>query len=110
MNQAMEAKGPVRVFQPRVDVYENADELLLLADMPGASADSVNIRYEDELLTLQAQRTAADGPTLRYQRAFQVPDSVDPEQISAELKQGVLHVHLRKAERAKPRTIEIRST
>jgi HSP20 family molecular chaperone IbpA len=98
------------VFQPRVDVYENADELLLLADMPGASAESVNIRYEDELLTLQAQRTAAaDGPELRFQRAFQVPDTVDPEQISAELKQGVLHVHLRKTAKAKPRTIEIRS-
>jgi HSP20 family molecular chaperone IbpA len=109
MNQAIQAQGPVRVFQPRVDVYENADELLLLADMPGASAESVNIRYEDELLTLQAQRTAADGPNLRFQRAFQVPDSVDPEQISAELKQGVLHVHLRKTAKAKPRSIEIRS-
>lgn len=110
MSQTIQAQGPVRVFQPRVDVYENADELLLLADVPGASADSVDIRYEDELLTLEAQRTAAAGPNLRYRRAFQVPDTVDPERITAELKQGVLHVHLRKSAKAKARTIEVRST
>jgi HSP20 family molecular chaperone IbpA len=110
MSQAIQTQGPVRVYQPRVDVYENAEELLLLADVPGASAESVNIRYEDELLTLQAQRTAANGPNLRYERAFHLPESVDPEQISAELKQGVLHLHLRKAERAKPRTIQIQSS
>jgi HSP20 family protein len=69
----------------------------------------VSVRYEDELLTLQAQRTAADGPNLRFQRAFHVPDTVDPDQITAKLEQGVLHVHLRKAAKAKPRTIEVRS-
>lgn len=103
---------PVREVRPAVDVYENADELLMRADMPGASADSVKIRIENSLLTLQAQRTAKDASeaSLQYYRAFQVPDSVDPEGISAELKQGVLHVQLKKHERAKPRVIQIRST
>jgi HSP20 family protein len=99
---------PVREVRPLVDVYENADELLMRADMPGASAESVKIRVENSLLTLQAQRESADS-TLQYYRAFQVPDSVDPEGISAELKQGVLHVQLKKHERAKPRVIQIRS-
>lgn len=103
---------PVREVRPAVDVYENADELLMRADMPGASADTVKIRLENSLLTLQAQRTANDGSeaALQYYRAFQVPDSVDPEGISAELKQGVLHVQLKKHERAKPRMIPIRSS
>ncbi|HET8934400.1 MAG TPA: Hsp20/alpha crystallin family protein [Polyangiales bacterium] len=103
---------PVREVRPAVDVYENADELLMRADMPGASADSVKIRVENSLLTLQAQRTANDSSeaSLQYYRAFQVPDSVDPEGISAQLKQGVLHVQLKKHERAKPRVIQIRST
>lgn len=103
---------PVYEARPAVDVYENADELLMVADMPGASADSVKIRVENSLLTLQAQRTVRDGAdtTLQYYRAFQVPDSVDPESISAELKQGVLHVQLKKHERAKPRVIQIRSS
>ena len=102
----------LREVRPAVDVYENADELLMLADMPGASADTVRIRIESSLLTLQAQRNANDGSesAFQYYRAFQVPDSVDPEGISAELKQGVLHVQLKKHERAKPRMIEIRST
>jgi len=100
---------PVRELRPAVDVYENADELLMRADMPGASADSVKIRIENSLLTLQAHREGSEA-TLRYYRAFQVPDSVDPEGISAELKQGVLHVQLKKHERAKPRVIQIRSS
>jgi len=100
---------PVREVRPAVDVYENADELLMRADMPGADADSVKIRIENSLLTVQAQREGSDA-TLQYYRAFQVPDSVDPEGISAELKQGVLHVQLKKHERAKPRVIQIRST
>lgn len=103
-----QATRPVREVRPAVDVYENADELLMRADMPGASADSVKVRLENTLLTLQAQREGADA-TLQYYRAFQVPDSVDPEGISAELKQGVLHVQLKKHERAKPRVIPIRS-
>ncbi|HKU44161.1 MAG TPA: Hsp20/alpha crystallin family protein [Polyangiales bacterium] len=100
---------PVRELLPRVDVYENADELLLLADVPGVTPESVNVRYEADELRLEAQRTAADGPKLRYFRAFALPDTIDPERITAELKQGVLHVHLGKVEKAKPRTIAIRS-
>lgn len=102
---------PVREVRPAVDVYENADELLMRADMPGASSDTVKIRIENSLLTLQAERAAshASDVALQYYRAFQMPDSVDPEGISAELKQGVLHVQLKKHERAKPRMIQIRS-
>lgn len=106
---ALAASTPIREIRPRVDVYENADELLMLADMPGATANSVGIRIENALLTMTADRTTASGQNVRYHRAFQVPDSVDPEKVSAELKQGVLHVHLHKTERAKPRKIAIRS-
>jgi HSP20 family molecular chaperone IbpA len=100
---------PVRELRPRVDVYENTDELLLLADMPGAGAKSVNIQFEDGQLTMTAERVDANDQPVRYHRAFQLPDTIDPDKISAELKHGVLHVHLPKAERAKPRTIAIRA-
>jgi HSP20 family protein len=105
------AARPVREVRPAVDVYENDDQLLMLADMPGANAESVNIRLENALLTVQAQRVWNDGSegALQYHRAFKVPDSVDPEGISAELKQGVLHVQMKKYEKAKPRTIQIRA-
>ena len=107
--QNTELARPVRELRPRVDVYENTDELLLLADMPGATAASVNVQFEDGRLTMAADRVGTDGEKLRYLRAFQLPDTVDPEKIAAELKHGVLHVHLPRAERAKPRTIAIRA-
>jgi HSP20 family molecular chaperone IbpA len=101
-------RGPMFELIPSVDSYENGEELLLLADVPGATAETVNVRIEDSVLTLQAQRAAANGRAYRYRRAFQVPDSVDPERITAELKHGVLHVHLGKAERNKRRDIAVR--
>jgi HSP20 family protein len=105
--KAAAPKGPVRELRPAVDIYENADELLMVADVPGASSESVNVRFEAALLTLQADRVSADGRVARYQRAFQIPDSVDPDKISAELENGVLQVHLRKFEKAKVRTIAV---
>jgi HSP20 family molecular chaperone IbpA len=105
-----QVKAPVREVRPRVDIFENNDELLMLADMPGATSDSVGIRVENSLLIMQAQRTGTAAANVQYHRAFQVPDTVDPDGISAELKNGVLHVHLRKYEKAKPRAIPIRAS
>jgi HSP20 family molecular chaperone IbpA len=107
---AASAAVPVREVRPRIDVYENADELLMVADMPGANASSVSIRLDNALLTMSAERTSASGAKIRYHRAFQVPDTVDPEKISAALNNGVLQVHLGKSERAKPRTIQIKAS
>jgi HSP20 family molecular chaperone IbpA len=104
---AVEA-GAVPERRPRVDIYENVDELLLLADMPGAKADSVAIHLDGPELTVQAERPWGNG-SLRYFRAFRVPDTIDPDGVSAELKQGVLHLHLKKLEAAKPRTIPVRA-
>ena len=97
----------VRTLLPRVDVYENAEELLLVADVPGATAESVDVRLDEAVLTLGAEYTRVDGSIRRYQRAFQVPDTIDADQVTAQLKDGVLQVHLRKLEKAKPRTIAV---
>jgi HSP20 family protein len=96
-------------LKPRVDIYESADELLMLADMPGAAADSVAVRLEGAQLTLEATRTTQSGG-VRYFRAFRMPATVDANGISADLKDGVLQVHLRKSEAAKPKAIPIRSS
>jgi HSP20 family molecular chaperone IbpA len=99
-----------REVAPRVDVFENADELLMLADMPGADPASVHVRLEGGQLTLEAERALSKDASLRYQRMFRVPATIDPDAISAELERGVLHVHLKKAEAAKPRTIQIKAS
>jgi HSP20 family molecular chaperone IbpA len=101
------AQAPVRTFLPRVDIYENSDELLVVADVPGATSESAHVRLEEAVLTLGAEYTRVDGSVVRYQRAFQVPETIDPDQVTAQLKDGVLQVHLRKQEKAKPRTITV---
>jgi HSP20 family protein len=102
----------VRDLTPSVDVFENADEYLLLADMPGATAESVVVQVEGGQIMLEAQRSTAQGAnvTTRYRRQFQLPSTIDPDGISAELRDGVLHVHLKKSDKAKRRVISVRSS
>lgn len=103
---------------PAVDVYENDDELLVVADMPGARADSVHIKLEKDELFMSAKReTDGDGQLLygtrrdcEYRRTFLVPRGIDATQISAEMSQGVLKVHLPKSAAVKPRVIEVKSS
>lgn len=100
---------PIRDLRPSVDVLENDAELLLLADMPGASAESIVVQVDDRQIAIEAQRTM-HGESMRYRRVFQLPSIVDPDGISAELRDGVLHVHLKKSEQAKRRVISVRSS
>jgi HSP20 family protein len=92
---------------PLVDVYENADEILLVADLPGVAEGDVGIHLDKSELRLEARR--ADAPDLEYRRAFVLPGAVDPEKVDAELVHGVLSVHLRKRDSSKPRHIAVRT-
>jgi HSP20 family molecular chaperone IbpA len=127
MNDTMQAQrrsepGPERMqrrptVNPLVDIYENADEILLVADVPGVAKDQIRIDLEKNQLTLTARRE--DNPKGRmigqewgsrdYYRAFAIPQGIDAEKISADLTDGVLRVHLPKAAAAKPRKIEVRA-
>jgi HSP20 family molecular chaperone IbpA len=100
----------IRNLTPSVDVFENADEYLLLVDMPGATADSVVVQVEGGQIALEAQRSMQRAESIRYRRQFQLPSTIDPDGISAELRDGVLHVHLKKSETAKRRVISVRSS
>ena len=101
---------------PPVDVYENADELLLVADLPGALSDSIDIQLENGQLTILAKRSdewkgtplATEYRARDYFRSFSVPHGIDPSKIGAQLKAGVLHLHLPKSESVKPRRIEVK--
>ena len=102
---------------PAVDVFEDKDELLILADMPGVAKESVAIHLEKGQLTIEAQRNepsqgnllAAEYRPLDYRRAFLVPQGIDADKIVAELTQGVLRLHLPKAAALKPRQIAIKA-
>jgi HSP20 family protein len=107
---------PSYTVTPFVDVFENADELLLVADVPGASADGVDVHVDDGELTLSARRAppgeGSVGAERRYdyRRVFALPRGIDGSKIDAELTAGVLRVHLPKSEGDKPRRIEVKAS
>ena len=103
---------------PFVDIHENADQILVLADLPGVIQDGLKIHLEKGELSFEAQRADAGevGPGQNssglpdYRRSFVLPQGIDHEKIAAELKNGVLHIHLPKAAALKPRQIPIRAS
>jgi HSP20 family molecular chaperone IbpA len=103
-------------FTPRVDIYETDKELVLVADMPGVRPENVDLRYEQgELIVYGKVEPRHGGRTnllSEYQvgdfyRVFAIHESIDSTKITAEFKNGVLTVHLPKAEAVRPRQIKV---
>ncbi len=107
-----------RYYRPNVDILEKEDELLVLADVPGANAESIDIKFEDGTLAIHAKvepRQEATPEMLLqeygvgdFYRTFQVSEAIDASKISAELHDGVLTLRLPKAEAVKPRKIAVK--
>jgi len=105
-------------FVPSVDIIEKADELLLIADVPGALVDQIDVRYEDGELTLHAPAVVR-RPTGRfwleeygvgdYYRSFHIGQTIDATRINAECVDGVLTLHLPKVESVRPRRIAVKT-
>ena len=91
-----------------VDIFENGDELLLLADLPGVQPEGLSVSFEAPELRIEGRRGTGDTSTL-YHRTFRVSEDIDPSGISAELSAGVLKLRLAKAAHTKPRKIEVRA-
>lgn len=102
---------------PAVDIYENEDEILLHADMPGVVKDDISVNIDNGTLSLSGVRKLGskglsnweEFSDVEYIRNFSVPQTIDVERVEAELKDGVLRLHLPKSEAAKPRQIEIKT-
>jgi len=120
--------GPVRsaeqtregpVFEPPVDIYETAEGLTLLADMPGVAPEKVTIDLRENVLTLRGEVGRPEGEneteilreyqTGNYFRQFTLADTIDQSRIEATMKDGVLRLKLPKVERARPRTITVKA-
>jgi HSP20 family protein len=105
-----------RYITPPVDIYEMPESLVVTADVPGVSQEDLDIRVDNNVLTIQgrAKHAITDESTYReYElvnvfRQFELTDVVDQSKISADLKHGVLTLVLPKAEAAKPRQIPVR--
>jgi HSP20 family protein len=105
-------------FTPRVDIVETDQELTLYAEVPGVGPEDVDLRYENGELVLHGRvrprRSPQQAPLLQeydegdFYRAFSIHESIDSTRIGAECKNGVLTVHLPKAEAVRPRQINVR--
>jgi HSP20 family molecular chaperone IbpA len=103
---------------PRVDIFENKDELLVIADMPGVAKDGLTINLDAEQLSIegrisdapQARALAREWRPVDFRRSFVLPQGIDREKITAELKLGVLTLHLPKAASVKPRQITVKAS
>jgi HSP20 family molecular chaperone IbpA len=105
-----------RYIQPPADIYETEEGLALLADLPGVSPNDLKIRLEENILTIQAtaKHLVESEPIYRefelynFFRQFELSEEVDQEKITAELNHGCLKLLLPRAEKAKPREIQVR--
>jgi HSP20 family protein len=107
-----------RPWSPAVDIFETENELVLKADLPDLKLDDIEVRVENQTLTLKGGRQFEKDENTRgyhriernygtFVRSFTVPASVDAEKVAAEYKNGVLTVKLPKKEAAKPRQVKI---
>jgi HSP20 family molecular chaperone IbpA len=103
-----------RYITPAVDIYETDEGLVLTADVPGLDDKSLQINVDQGVLTIEGGAVTGSGETLcrefamaGYWRQFHLPDSINANQATAEVKNGVLTLHLPKAEAAKPKRIEV---
>ncbi len=104
-------------YTPRVDIVETEEESLLLADLPGVKPEDVDVRFDNGELIIDGRcaprHEGANYMLVEYgvgdfYRAFSISEHIDWQKISAELKNGVLTVHLPKAETVKPKKITVK--
>jgi HSP20 family protein len=106
-------------WTPAVDVLENENALVFKADVPEIKTDDLEVNFENGTLTLKGKRAFekkenGQGGYHRiersygsFTRAFALPDTVDPEKLTADYKNGVLTVTIAKKEIAKPKAIKV---
>jgi len=110
-----------RPWAPAVDVYETENELVLKADLPDVDLKDIDVRVENQTLTIAGQRKFEKQDSGNgyhriernygnFTRSFAVPNTFDTENVGAAYKNGVLTVTLPKKEAAKPRQIKIEAT
>ena len=110
-----------RPWAPPVDIYETENELVVKADLPDVEAKDIDVRVENQTLTIAGERKFASASNEKgyhriersygnFVRSFAVPSAFDTDKINAAYNNGVLTVTLTKKETAKPRQIKIETT
>jgi HSP20 family protein len=117
-NNREETRAPERFLRPAVSIVEDEAGLLLTADLPGTTKEAIDVNVDKGILTINATVSKqmpgrpiySEFEWAPYFRQFQMPDVIDQSKVKAEFNNGVLTLHLPKAEAAKPRRIEVQVT
>ena len=118
----IERTRATRVYMPNVDIFSNAEGIVIMADMPGVEENDMEITLEKDVLTINGYVStsllAPEGYELvrgeygvgDFQRSFTIPNKIDRDNIEAGLEDGVLTVRLPKAPEAQARKIAIQTS
>ncbi|HLA93783.1 MAG TPA: Hsp20/alpha crystallin family protein [Actinomycetota bacterium] len=107
-------------WMPAMDVYETEDKLVVTVELPGLSAEDVGVQVEDSTLTVNGKREFSSEVNEEhyhrierrygsFSRAVTLPPQVDPGKVDARFDAGVLTVEVAKAEKAKPKKIQVKT-
>ncbi len=122
MNGLLEGNGRTnQAWVPALDVWETENEIVYALDVPGIPEDKISVELDDGALTISAERERteeqSDDRFYRYERrfgtfsrTFAVPQGVSESDVSADYKDGVLEVHVKKPEQPKPKRIQVGSS
>ena len=113
-----EGELSTRTWAPPVDIFENENNIVLKAELPGVEPKDVEVRVEDNTLYLKGERKfeketkeenyhRIERAYGSFARSFSLPSSIDAEKVAADYKDGLLTLTLPKREEAKPKTIKI---
>ena len=109
-----------RSTSPRLDVVETDDALLVACDLPGVTAQDIELDIVNNVLSIRGEKHPTDSvrddvKNYRretwygsFQRTLALPDSIDPDNVSAELTNGVLSIQIAKREDRKPKRIDVK--
>ena len=111
---------PIQDWVPPVDIFEQNDQLVIRAEVPGVQKNDLDVRIENGVLTLHGERKreteVTDDNAFRlerthgeFTRSFTLPRTVDGASVTAAYKDGILEVRVPKAESAKPKKVEIQA-
>lgn len=120
MGQPLSVRSVPRGTFPAVNIYEQDNGIVLMAEIPGVKPEQLDLTVLGDSVTLKGQRQEEDlpngerfyrreRPVGTFTRTVTLPEPIDPNSVKAEYKDGVLKVHMEKAEQAKAKKIAIKS-
>jgi HSP20 family protein len=121
LNRLFTTEGALAAFMPPADVIVTEDGVTVYMDVPGMSADTLELELENDVLTVRGERPLPyeDDPQAvrrierrfgRFERSLRVPRGLDPDAVEAELANGVLTLRIPKPEQLKPRRVPIKQS